>query len=99
MRHNNRRAVLQKRVSARASRLPQRDQFASASAQAISSTRRVRDPLVVFANGADALPTEYLTTHLTTYPWRSRRSRRGQPSYARAIIGFLKGSMGGPGSL
>jgi hypothetical protein len=44
MRHNDCRADLQKRVSARASSLPQRDPFASASVRAIGSSHRVRDP-------------------------------------------------------
>jgi hypothetical protein len=51
---------------------------------------------------AAAFPTEHvttLTTYLTTYSWGSRELRRGQPSYARAGIGFVTGSTGRPGGL
>ena len=39
------------------------------------------------------------STYLTTYLWGSRRFWVGQPSGSKSGIGFLRSSMGCPGSL
>jgi hypothetical protein len=54
---------------------------------------------VIAGSDCFSLQEERLTTYLTTYPWGSRGSRRGQPSYAIVEIGFLRGFMGIPGGL